>query len=62
MMGLAKSDCKPTGCGGCAGAEAGACAKNAFKPFKCIIEKWSHTLGKSTELASDIGRVVVFYL
>jgi hypothetical protein len=56
MMGLAKSDCKPIGCGGCAGAEAGACAKNTFKPFKCIIEKWSDTLGKLKGLASVIGR------
>jgi hypothetical protein len=57
MMGLAKSDCKPTGCGGCAEVEAGACASNTFKPFKCIIEKWSVTLGKLTELASVIGCV-----
>ena len=41
--------------GAAAGAEEDACAKNTFKPFKCIIEKWSDTLGKLKELASVIG-------
>ena len=55
-MGLANRDCKGVGGGGCAGAGAAASARNTFKLFKCIIEKWSDTLGKLTELASVIGR------
>ena len=59
VRGLAKSAGKPVGGGGCAGAGAGACAKSAFKAFKCIVEMWPDTLGKLTGLASVIGHLPV---